>query len=461
MHNELPQFHWKPQNGPKKRIKKSMLRTIIEFLLFIVWLICTGFAGYYLGYDETSIDCPEVLTTIANPPNPTIRSQIETKPVISTPNVQCMNEVSALSKPPPLFKEGGYTLQELESLWECSHAVGNLTELNAKMLPTDLHMEKTKWKSIITVEPKPFFEKYLSQYPGDTRALQPVIVFSHKPLNSFDELSDVCKVLDIAVVPDKPGTCVAVTETYHDVASYHMLHADKQVDGSFSLTSNFIDGRILPDETAYAAARNLILEFFKHQEAVQSAMKNIPKFSKGKVVVASLVDDVIDTELFLNSYQSALKHGISKGKFCIFTTSKQVSEDLSKTGIKIVFLPMLTDVAIHLSPKLRRYFLQTWLAFAAANSLAKVLWQTPSTIWFERPDNLVHAFPIVETLWIFKGRRDPRSAPFFISFDFMIIHGVERPVHLLHELIMHFDLIMAWDSLDAVTAYRLSENNSR
>jgi hypothetical protein len=60
------------------------------------------------------------------------------------------------------------------------------------------------------------------------RALQPVTIFSHKPLEKFEELGEVCKVLDIAVIPDKPGVCVAVTETYHDVASYHMLHADRK-----------------------------------------------------------------------------------------------------------------------------------------------------------------------------------------------------------------------------------------
>jgi hypothetical protein len=52
--------------------------------------------------------------------------------------------------------------------------------------------------------------------------------FDSKPLDKFKDIPEVCKVLDVAVVPDTPGVCVAVTETYHDVASYHMLHADKQ-----------------------------------------------------------------------------------------------------------------------------------------------------------------------------------------------------------------------------------------
>ena len=123
----------------------------------------------------------------------------------------------------------------MKTLWQCSHAEANDDEVHKQILPDDHSLGKTKWKSILTVEPKKFFNKYLSQYPSDTRAVQPVVVFSHKPLKNFDELSDICKVIDIAVVPDKPGVCVAVAETYHDVASYHMLHADRQTDGTFAL----------------------------------------------------------------------------------------------------------------------------------------------------------------------------------------------------------------------------------
>ena len=95
------------------------------------------------------------------------------------------------------------------------------------------------------------------------------------------------------------------------------------------------------------------------------------------------------------------------------------------------------------------------------NSGNKILWQSPGTIWLERPDNIINAFPLVETLWAFKGRKDRRAAPFFSSFDFFSPSGAERPVHLMHEILLHFDLVLAWGSLDAVASYRLSENNSR
>lgn len=455
--------------GTKKKKKQNWLRTIVEFGGFIIWLGITGYAGYQFGYDPKAINCPpqESAKTINN--MPIAHEIIESARMPPCPEVEEISPQAQLAEKekgfPPLFKEGGFNFNELKAMWSCSHAIGDTKELQNQIFPEGVDLSKTKWKSIISVEPKAFVDKYLMQYPGDMRVVQPVVVFSHKPLEKFEEISDVCKVLDIAVVPDKPGTCVAVTETYHDVASYHMLHADRQADGSFSLSSNFVDGRTLPEEPHYAAARALLLEFFKYGDQVNSAMKEVPRYGKGKVVVACIVEDASDVELFLNSFASAKKIGVNKGKFVVFTTNQQVVTDLSSTGIKVVHFPYLQNIGREGDGKVgerrRRYFLQAWIAFACANSLIKVMWQTPATVWFERPDDIANSFPAVETLWAFKGRKDGRAAPFFVTFDFFVAIGVERPVHLLHELILHFDLVMAWDSLDAVTAYRLSENNSR
>jgi hypothetical protein len=456
----------------KGKKKSSALRSTIEIMLFIAWLGLTGLAGYYMGYDPNSIACPDLHNDMSSSAVPEPASSatahdlsLEPCPEEDTAADSKAEEADDISGVPPLFKEGGYSFQELKDIWSCSHATGNDSQLYKDLLIDTANLDKTKWKSILTVEPKKFFDKYLTQYPADTRALQPVVVFSHKPLSSFDELSEVCKVMDIAVVPDKPGVCVAVTETYHDVASYHMLHADRQKDGSFALTSNHVDGRTLPSEQSYAAARALLLDYFKYNDNVDAAMKDVPKFGKGKVVVGVLVEDATDVELFLNSFASATKAGVSKGKFCVFTTSKEVKEDLEKTGVVIIYLPQLAKVGTvgdaNVGAKLRRHFLQSWLGFAVANDLVKMMWQTPGTVWFERPDNIIRNFPAVETLWSYKGRKDGRAAPFFVSYDFFVAVGVERPIHLLHELILHFDLVMAWDSLDAVASYRLTENNSR
>jgi hypothetical protein len=259
--------------------------------------------------------------------------------------------------------------------------------------------------------------------------------------------------------------CVAVTETYHDVASYHMLHADRQPDGTFALTANSLEGRSLPDQKSYAAARALLLEYFTHVDYVNKVTKAAPRYGQNKVSVGCLVETAEELKLFLNSWASAAKSGVSKSKFCVFTTSSTVNSGMQSTGIKTIYLREIANVGTqgdaNVGSVMRRHFLQAWLAFSVSNNQIKMLWQSPGTIWLDRPDNIVNISPIVETLWTFKGRRDQRASPFFCSFDFFVPSGAERPIHLMHEILLHFDLVLAWGSLDAVAAYRLSENNAR
>jgi len=420
-------------------------------IFFIGWLFCTGIAGYFVGNAPSAQLCP--------PPPP---------PEIIQKKRDCVQQKSLGSGVGigAVPKEGGYSLEELSRMWKCSHAEANFTQANKKILPKEKNLDKTKWKSILSVEPKAFFDKYLSQYPGDTRAVQPVVVFSHKPLTHVKDIPEVCKVIDVAIVPDTPGVCVAVTETFHDVASYHMLHADRQADGSFALTANSLEGRTLPDQKAYANSRALLLEFFNNADLVNKAVKSAPKYGQNKVAVGCLLESIEELELFKNSLESAYKVGVSKTKFCVFTTSSAVNTAMQAVpGIKTIYIPEIAAVGLRgdadVGPTMRRYFLQAWLAFAVANSQNKMLWQSPGTIWMERPDNVINIAPLVETLWSYKGRNDKRAGPFFTSFDFFCVTGAERAVHLMHEIVLHFDLVLAWGSLDAVVAYRLSENNAR
>jgi hypothetical protein len=361
--------------GTKSKTKKykpsSWLKFITETLLFLIWLVSTGFAGYFLGKSPIILnDCPS---------QPSEQD-------IHVNKLSCIHdsEGSGLALG-AVEKTDGFSYPEISRMWKCSQAQYNFTQANQHIYPKNGDLDKTKWKSILSVEPKAFFDKYLTQYPADVRAVQPVVVFSHKPLEDFSQITDVCKVLDIALVPDAPGVCVAVTETYHDVASYHMLHASKQPDGSFALTSNHIPEQIIPEEKHYSIARALLLEYFTHVDYVTQAVKACPKFSKGKVSVGVLLETMEELMLFRNSLASAEKQRISYGKFCLFTTSKDVFDHASDIkSLTRVPLFDIADVGIKdntLDLIIRTHFLQSWLAFAVANNNNKMLWQSPGTIW--------------------------------------------------------------------------------
>jgi hypothetical protein len=438
--------------GPSEKSKgSSTMRQLIEFMIFALWMLMLGSAGFYLGKSsrrQVDPDCP---------PPPPVQVIEEVEEVdCDVLNASTSQVRSALSS-----QSGVEKLNRLKRDWKCSKAEFSKSMPKGLGIATKDILSKTKWKSIIAVEPKAFFDKYLVQYPGDTSVEHPVILFSHKPLRGMKDIPEVCKVLDIAVVPNTPGVCIAVTETYHDVASYHMLHAGRQKDGSFSLTANSLDGRSIPDEKAYAGARALLVDYFKYHAPLMENLERMPKPST-KATVGCLVDSLEDMKLFQNSLESAQRAGATMNRFFAVTSMKEVSKGLSGKGIVVIFAPELAQVGADVSTNVRRHFIQSWLAFAAADNKGSVLWQSPGTVWMATPDAVLLSglFPI-ETTWAYKGRADRRSAPFYCSFDFFYHSNEDRPIHLFHEILLHTDLVIAWNSLDAVASYRLAENNAR
>lgn len=434
----------------------STARILIETFIFIVWIGGVGLTGYYLGRNPAyadSVACPPV------PAAPVQPAVVAEAPIDEEPEL-CADgfgnvTVSGLSR----GSSGG--IAELKKQWTCSKA--EFSNIMPKGLPIGSKeiLSKTKWKSIIAVEPKAFFDKYLTQYPGDTAVVHPVIVFSHKPMHGMKDIPEVCRVLDIAVVPNTPGTCVAVTETYHDVASYHMLHAGKQADGSFSLTANSLEGRNIPDDAAYAGARSLLVDYFNYHNKVMAALKKLPKVNN-RVLVGCLVDTLEDLRLYKNSIESMKKNGGNTNSFFVVTSLAEVVQELKGTKVVAIHIQELENVGKSVSANVKRHFIQAWLAFAAADNAASVMWQSPGTVWLDSPEHVLDSGPHpLETSWAYKGRKDGRSAPFFCSFDFFYHTSDDRPVHLFHEILLHTDLVIGWNSLDAVSSYRLAENNAR
>lgn len=445
----------------KKNSKTSGNVSLLEICIFIVWFAVAGFSGYYIGKPGAP-DCISVAAPPQQPQNNLREASVAAAKPKCIPrtntNVQ-QDSVMSISK-----HKHHNNLEHLKKQWKCARA-----DLNASheqiVVPTDGNLLKTKWNSIMSFSPKPFFDRYLAQYPVDTVSHQPVIVFSHKPLKSFEQLPVACKVMDIAVVPDLDNVCVAVTETFHDVASYHMLHAHrKDADSNkFVWTPNNMASRTLPNEGHYTASRNLFSDYFDNMAETERALTQFPRFKGRKTAVGCFVDDLERAELLQNSILSAARAGVTKAKFCIVTTSKEVNGFFSNFGVKVIFLEKLNSIGHHegVSKEMRLGFIQVWLAYACANKGINVLWQSPGTIWLDRPDNVLQSAPDVETFWVYKGKYDERAGPFFASFDFVGVGTEDRPVHLMHELILHYELALAWDSMDSMVSYRVTENNAR
>jgi hypothetical protein len=444
---------------PAKKI--SPLKRVLDLVFFALWLGVTGMGGYFLGstsLNDPNLPCPPSSTTTeihnSAPSLPNQLTEVRT-PTISQCQQRHGKGLSSSSSSSSGGSSGSTLLSKLKDSWTCSRA---RYSNGSQSSPVNVDLKGTKWQSIIQIEPDAFFDRYLQQYPGDMVSTRPVIAFSHKKAKTLADL-DECKVMDVAIIPDKPGVCVAVTETFHDVASYHMLHAEKNPDtDELSLVANHIAPRTMPTDASYGMARSLLLEYFKQNDAISKAMSQL---KKSTMVVATLVDDESDLLLVQNSIKSFVRLGGSKEQF--FVIKRKDSLSCKQLDAKCITVGKAANLGSSISdPFISRNFLQAWLAFAAADAGANVMWQSPGTVWMKHPTELVSKFPKhLDTMFLFKGRKDARSAPFHVSVDLFYASSSDRSIHLLHEVMLHADLMVEWRSMDAITSYRLSENNAR
>jgi hypothetical protein len=377
---------------------------------------------------------------------------------------------------------GFSTLAEVKDFWKYSRASfgDDLRGKSASFQDILKPKKKQRWARIASTNPFKFFKRYLQQFPGDTCSDKPVVMFSTRPFTDLDDAEEKCGILDVALIPDNPGVCFSITQTPHDQAPYHML-SSKTVPGrgtAGTLTSNSMATRKLPSEQAYRPTRSLLSDYFEHLSLVQNAVHRIPANNESESTVrrkqwiGCVVEEEEEAELFHNAVRSAVDLGVNAKKFWAFTTSKSVYASLDQVQINgatkvlnVIYLPELEKVGRRegyaVDTKLRRYFLQVWFAFAVCDRGARMIWQSPGTYWLARPDRVVDLAPRTETIWAYKGRWDINSGPFFPSFDLAVLSTELRTRHLVHEILTHFELVFAWDSLDSVVSYRLAENNAR
>jgi hypothetical protein len=414
--------------------------------------------GYFLGstsLNDPNLPCPASGGERAASVVGSAGAGSSTLTQVKTPSLLQCQQRHGHSTHAATGSGGSALLSQLKDSWTCSRARYSNGSHSASL---NVDLKGTKWQSIIQVEPDAFFDRYLHQYPGDMASTRPVIAFSHKKGSTLKDLEE-CKVMDVAIIPDKPGVCIAVTETFHDVASYHMLHAqkDEQTD-ELSLVSNHIAPRTMPTDASYGMARSLLLEYFKQNDPISKAMAQL---KKSTMVVACLVDDENDILLVQNSIKSFVRLGGSKEQF--FVIKRKDSLSCKKLDAKCITVGKAANLGSSISdPFVSRNFLQAWLAFAAADAGANVLWQSPGTVWMKHPTELLGSMPKdLDTMFLFKGREDARAAPFHVSTDLFYASSSDRSIHLLHEVMLHADLMIEWRSMDATASYRLSENNAR
>jgi len=130
-------------SSSRKKGGASCFRNVIETVVFLGWLIFTGIGGYFLGQTPLSQDaaCPP----IAAPTAPPLAQQaVAAVKCIPRPKATAATAAAAAATASAaaataggggvtaggvglamgaVDKEGGFTMDELRTMWTCSHAV--------------------------------------------------------------------------------------------------------------------------------------------------------------------------------------------------------------------------------------------------------------------------------------------------------------------------------------------------
>jgi hypothetical protein len=445
----------------QQHIKKYRRRDIA---LFVLWIVCTGLAGYFHGSLTTSqadvVKCVDLITSI---------------------DTAILAEESCEHS----FENHAHIWDSTDTLWHIKQARFEEASTNVLHHIKSVDLSRTKWSSVVSIEPRAFFSKYLTQYPGDMEISEPVVVFSQKHISTIDDIATECKLFDVVILPDSSGKCVSISETTADIASLHMLHATVGKNEKLISVENPVDGRVLPTEHTYHKARALLLDYFDRSQGVISAFQQVFPFSntakpnkkrpsklasiqphhdRKTIYIGCLILNNEEIQLFKNSLLSLTRLKFSEKNIVVITPEQHIKVALKELKMSnIIYIPKVKELSDNdISPAHFRSFLQIWVAFTAAELGYSMLWQSPGTVWLSHPSNVLGLTgPHTELLWAYKGREDKRASPFFVSFDFLWIEASDNPIHLVHEILLRVDLIIEWNSLDAVTSYRLSENNAR
>ena len=499
-------------------------------ILVLIVLILSGFSGILLGLkvlqsrlidnEINNNECPIVNPITLLPDEEDCSSNL-----ISNSSISFTTNANANVNKNE--EDDDLVYDDLQYIWNCKD--------DSPMEDVHIHSHRdrkdegqTRWSGIIGVDEGKFFKKWLKQYPGHLWSKHPVLVFGHEKsiTKGSNMLHRNCRIMDVALIPDQPGLCAAVSETNSDMTSYHMLRSDvlkdsvidpnnyrledipnnNKIKGSSNgngignsnskykrrwiympkhhLSSNSLHRKKLPDDAAYETARQIMIMFFNYTEKIQTFLSVLPKQNQTQASyrrtqwVGSYIDTLEDMQMYETSIRSSIHKGVNPIKFWAFTSSIEIKDALQASdisskgdnkGIQTVYIPLLATLQEETKDKVHKKhwlrFIRVWLAYCLCDNGVRMLWQTPAAIWTDRPDRLVNKSPDVEIITAYKGRdhdkQDHLYSPFYPTFDLLVVGTEPRALNLLHEMIMHFDLAVAWDSLDAILAYRLSENNAR
>ena len=314
---------------------------------------------------------------------------------------------------------------------------------------------------------------------------------------------DFCKEVDVAILGGGDNRCLLLAQTNSKALPYHVLRYERTGgERAWALKKRGDPHVELPGPQLRKRAMALLTGFFSKYDATAAALDrvlgavawakhatagkhgNLARFHAGRRRllggrrgggapagghrrVLMTVVNKYDIDLLLNMVASAKRNKIDVSNLVCVCAEKGTQVSLEQAGLAAFYDPGLgafDGAAAHGTFGDRSFVDMMWYKISAvyiANMLGyDVLFTDCDVVLFEDPWEHLYAHD-ADSVWMDDGAHTPRFAPFFANTGFYLLKSTWRSETLMSQLLTAYDVVVAWQSHQAVANQFLAEAHSQ
>ena len=168
-------------------------------------------------------------------------------------------------------------------------------------------------------------------------------------------------------------------------------------------------------------------------------------------------------DLLMNFLRSACARGIGVGNLVVFAADERTETALRALGVEVFAHPALGSFGERAARSYgdHTFVEMMWLKLTCVylvNGLGyDLLFQDADLYWWRQPWDYFADRPDIDTFWMDDGARTSRFAPHFPNTGYYLLRANVRTALLAEALLGMYDVVLAWQSHQAVVSQVLGE----
>ena len=291
---------------------------------------------------------------------------------------------------------------------------------------------------------------------------------------------DSCRELDVVVANSAADRCLVVSSAATTAVPHHVTRWERSsthATGWATISRIRESKQRMPGEVTRKRARTLAVRLLSKLDHVRAALAPVlaaaaahtpPEYaatmgatSKGAVLLMCINWGNLD--LMLNFLRSACHRDIDVRNLVVFAADDKVEAALKAVGVHTFSHAALGQFDANAARSYgdHTFVEMMWLKLTCVylvNDLGyDLLFQDADLYWWRAPWAYFAERPDVDTFWMDDGARTSRFAPHFPNTGYYLLRANARTAVLAETLVGMYDVVLAWQSHQAVVSQVLGE----